>query len=33
MMGVTANLFTAIIITRVIFNMMTERGTAAINFG
>ena len=33
MMGVTANLFTAITITRVIFNMMTERGTATINFG
>ncbi len=33
MMGVTANLFTAITITRVVFNMMTERGTATINFG
>lgn len=33
MMGVTANLFTAITITRVIFNLMTERGTATINFG
>jgi preprotein translocase subunit SecD len=33
MMGVTANLFTAITMTRVVFNMMTERGTATINFG
>jgi preprotein translocase subunit SecD len=33
MMGVTANLFTAIVITRVVFNMMTERGAATINFG
>ena len=33
MMGVTANLFTAIVITRVIFNIMTERGTTTINFG
>ena len=33
MMGVTANLFTAIVITRVIFNIMTERGTTNINFG
>ncbi len=33
MMGVTANLFTAITVTRVVFNMMTERGTATINFG
>ncbi|MCX6138596.1 MAG: protein translocase subunit SecD [Ignavibacteriales bacterium] len=33
MMGVTANLFTAITVTRVIFNVMTERGTTTINFG
>jgi len=33
MMGVTANLFTAIVITRVIFDVMTERGTTEINFG
>ena len=33
MMGVTVNLFTAIVITRVIFNIMTERGTTTINFG
>jgi preprotein translocase subunit SecD len=33
MMGVTANLFTAIVITRVIFDIKTERGTTAINFG
>ncbi len=33
MMGVTANLFTAIIITRVVFDFMTERGTTEINFG
>ncbi len=33
MMGVTANLFTAIIITRVVFDIMTDRGTTEINFG
>lgn len=33
MMGVAANLFTAIVVTRVIFDIMTERGTASINFG
>lgn len=33
MMGVTANLFTAIVITRVVFDIMTERGTTEINFG
>jgi SecD/SecF fusion protein len=33
MMGVVANLFTAIIITRVVFDFMTERGTTTINFG
>jgi len=33
MMGVTANLFTAIIITRVVFDVMTDRGTTEINFG
>ncbi len=33
MMGVTANLFTAIVITRVVFDVMTERGTTTINFG
>lgn len=33
MMGVTANLFTAIVITRVIFDYMTERGATEINFG
>lgn len=33
MMGVTANLFTAIVITRVIFDIATERGTTEINFG
>lgn len=33
MMGVTANLFTAIVITRVVFDTMTDRGTTEINFG
>ncbi len=33
MMGVTANLFTAIVITRVVFDVMVERGTTEINFG
>ncbi|MBI2428304.1 MAG: protein translocase subunit SecD [Ignavibacteriales bacterium] len=33
MMGVTANLFTAIVITRVVFDVMTDRGTTEINFG
>ncbi len=33
MMGVTANLFTAIVVTRVIFDVMTERGATSINFG
>lgn len=33
MMGVTANLFTAIVITRVIFDIATNRGTTEINFG
>ena len=33
MMGTAANLFTGIIITRVIFNFMTSRSTASINFG
>jgi SecD/SecF fusion protein len=33
MMGVTANLFTAIVITRVVFDVMTERGATSINFG
>ncbi len=33
MMGVAANLFTAIVITRVVFNLMVERGSKAINFG
>lgn len=33
MMGVTANLFTAIVITRVVFDIMVDRGTTEINFG
>jgi len=33
MMGVAANLFTAIIITHVIFNYMIDRGATEINFG
>ncbi len=33
MMGVSANLFTAIVVTRVIFDVMTERGATSINFG
>jgi len=33
MMGTAANLFTGIIITRVIFNFMTSRSTSTINFG
>ena len=33
MMGVTANLFTAIVVTRLIFDLMTARGAKSINFG
>jgi SecD/SecF fusion protein len=33
MMGVTANLFTAIVITRVVFDIMVDRGKTEINFG
>ena len=33
MMGVTANLFTAIVITRVVFDTLVDRGTTEINFG
>jgi preprotein translocase subunit SecD len=33
MMGTAANLFTGIVITRVVFNFMTSRSTATINFG
>ena len=33
MMGTAANLFTGIIITRVVFNFMTSRSTSIINFG
>jgi preprotein translocase subunit SecD len=33
MMGTAANLFTAIVITRVVFNFMTARTTTTINFG
>ena len=33
MMGVMANLFTAIVITRVTFDIMVERGATEINFG
>ena len=33
MMGTAANLFTGIVITRVIVNFITERSTSAVNFG
>ena len=33
MMGTVANLFTGIVITRVVFNFMTSRSTSTINFG
>lgn len=33
MIGIAASMFSAIVITRVIFDIMTERGTTAINFG
>lgn len=33
MIGIVASLFSAIVITRVIFDSMTERGAAKINFG
>ena len=33
MIGIVASLFSAIVITRVVFNSMTERGAAKINFG
>lgn len=31
--GLVANLFTAIVITRIIFDVMTEKGRTQINFG
>lgn len=31
--GLTANLFTAIIITRIVFDILTEKGKTKINFG
>ncbi len=33
MIGIAASMFSAIVITRVIFDSMTERGAATINFG
>jgi SecD/SecF fusion protein len=33
MIGIAASMFSAIVITRVIFNVMTERGATTINFG
>lgn len=33
MIGIVASLFSAIVITRVIFDTMTERGATSINFG
>jgi SecD/SecF fusion protein len=33
MIGIVASLFSAIVITRVIFDSMTERGATSINFG
>ena len=33
MIGIVASLFSAIVITRVIFNILTERGASKINFG
>lgn len=33
MIGIAASMFSAIVITRVIFEVMMERGTIAINFG
>lgn len=33
MIGLIANLFTAIVITRIIFDIMTEKGKTNINFG
>lgn len=33
MIGLIANLFTAIVITRIIFDVMTEKGKTSINFG
>jgi SecD/SecF fusion protein len=33
MIGIVASMFSAIVITRVIFEVMMERGAAAINFG
>ncbi len=33
MIGIASSLFSALIITRVIFNIMTERGVRSINFG
>jgi preprotein translocase subunit SecD len=31
--GLIANLFTAIVITRIIFDIMTDKGRTKINFG
>jgi preprotein translocase subunit SecD len=33
MIGIAASMFSAIVITRVIFDIMTERGATTINFG
>jgi len=33
MIGIVASLFSAIVITRVIFDIMIERGATTINFG
>jgi preprotein translocase subunit SecD len=33
MIGIAASLFSAIVITRVVFEIMMERGSTAINFG
>jgi preprotein translocase subunit SecD len=31
--GLLANLFTAIVITRIVFDILTEKGKTQINFG
>ncbi|HMQ99524.1 MAG TPA: protein translocase subunit SecD, partial [Ignavibacteria bacterium] len=33
MIGLIANLFTAIVITRIVFDVMTDKGKTSINFG
>ncbi|NOS86635.1 MAG: hypothetical protein HOP31_15980, partial [Ignavibacteria bacterium] len=33
LIGLIANLFTAIVMTRIVFDIMTDKGKSTINFG